>query len=264
MVFGAMILIWINSCNKENAPYVTQPTNEIHLQIAVNHIIMGDPLNFDTLLYKTSTGNQYMVSDLQYFISGIRLHLKDRKWIYVNQDKDIHYVDARNEKTFKWNLPVADGLTDVDSVSFVFGLDEDNNISGRFPDPPERDMFWPEMLGGEYHYMKMNLKWKKPGETETRPFMFHLGIGQMYQGTTTNPDSIIGFIQNYFVVSSPFFFKNPDTKDLSMIINMNIERWFDGKYEFVFADYPNGIMQDQEGMFKAAQNGRKVFDIKVK
>ena len=33
--------------------------------------------------------------------------------------------------------------------------------------------------------------------------MFHIGIGQVYAGNSMNPDSIIGFVQNYFKVSLP-------------------------------------------------------------
>ena len=42
---------------------------------------------------------------------------------------------------------------------------------------------------------------------------------------------------------------------------MNVDRWFDGQNAFNFTAYPMGIMQDQEGMFKACQNGRRVFGL---
>jgi hypothetical protein len=126
-------------------------------------------------------------------------------------------------------------------------------------------MFWPEVLGGGYHYMKMNLKWKAPGISEQTPFMFHLGIGQMYAGNTIDPDSIIGFIQNYFTVSLPFTCQvRSDTPNPVCTIIMNIEKWFDGQYAFDFDDYPKGIMQNQDGMFKGCKNGRNAFMVKAK
>ena len=51
--------------------------------------------------------------------------------------------------------------------------------------------------------MKMNLKWKNNSMSQAFPFMFHLGIGQVYASDTINTDSIIGFVQNYFRVSLP-------------------------------------------------------------
>jgi hypothetical protein len=265
-------LIWITmfflagltllSCVKENSPYIKQPVKGVPIVITFSNLVNKRPLKLDTLNYATSLGYRYMVNDLQYFVSTLRLHQKDKKWLDIGAGAEVHYVDARIPGSEQWSLSVFLPEAEVDSLSFVFGLDADNNISNRFPDPPERDMFWPEVLGGGYHYMKMNLKWDKPGVSELKPFMYHLGIGQMYAGNSIEPDSIIGFIQNYFIVSLPFKFRLQDgvSKPFAMIC-MNIERWFDGVYAFDFEDYPKGIMQNQEGMFKASSNGRKVFSI---
>jgi hypothetical protein len=253
-----------SSCIKENSPNISQPKKDFQVIFSFMHLVNGLPVKFDTLSYETSSGNQYMINDLQYFISCIRMHQKGGKWIDINPDHETHYIDARVPDTWQWILKMTGKEGEMDSVSFVFGLDPENNISYRFPDPPERDMSWPEVLGGGYHYMKMNLKWEKPGMPEQQPFMFHLGIGQMYAGNTIDPDSIIGYIPNYFTVRLPFNYQfQPETADPLWIIIMNIERWFDGPYAFDFADYPKGIMQNQEGMFKATMNGRNAFDIEV-
>lgn len=255
-----------SSCVKENSSSISQPKKDIYLTVSFTHLVKGDLVIFDTLMYATSLGNQYMITDLQYFISGIRLHLKGGKWFDINPDHEIHYIDAHvsNADKKNWTLSVLMPEGEADSISFVFGLDAENNISYRFPDPPERDMFWPEVLGGGYHYMKMNLKWKDPGISEQKPFMFHLGIGQMYTGNTINPDSIIGYIQNYFLINLPLTLKiGPETSKPSCTIIMNIEKWFDGPYAFDFADYPKGIMQNQDGMFKGCKNGRQAFIVKA-
>jgi hypothetical protein len=42
---------------------------------------------------------------------------------------------------------------------------------------------------------------------------------------------------------------------------MNVDKWFDGNNAFDFAAYPNGIMQNEAGMFKACQNGKQAFSI---
>ena len=216
------------------------------------------------MIYETSVGNQYMVTDIQYFISCIRVHQVGGKWMDVNPDHEVHYVDLRLVDTWTWVLKKNFRNITIDSISFVFGLDSENNYSYRFPDPPERDMFWPEILGGGYHYMKLNMKWKNPEMTEVQPFMFHLGIGQVYKGNVVNVDSIIGYVPNYFTVSLPLLpmMKNSES-ETSWIIAMNIEKWFDGSYAFDFAYYPMGIMQNQEGMFKATGNGRNAFDFEV-
>ena len=263
-----MILVIIGlavmSCVKENAPYISQPAKVDNMTISFMHFVDGAPLQLDTLNYLTSAGNQYLVTDLQYFVSCIRLHQAGGKWIDINPDHEIHYVDARIPDTWQWVLAKTPKEVALDSISFVFGLDSENNYSNRFPDPPERDMFWPEVLGGGYHYMKLNLKWKNNEMTDLMPFMFHLGIGQIYKGNVIDPDSIIGYVPNYFIVRLPFYHgsKSGEVKNY-WGIRMNIEKWFDGSYAFDFADYPMGIMQNQEGIFKATGNGRNVFDFEV-
>jgi hypothetical protein len=42
---------------------------------------------------------------------------------------------------------------------------------------------------------------------------------------------------------------------------MNIEKWFDGVNTFDFKNYPKGIMQNQEGMFRGCQNGKNAFSL---
>ena len=95
--------------------------------------------------------------------------------------------------------------------------------------------------------------------TEAMPFMFHIGIGQMYQGDSINTDSIIGYIQNYFEVKSGINLTIVGNKMTYINVIMNIEKWFDGENAFDFSEYPMGIMQCQLGMHRACMNGRKVF-----
>jgi hypothetical protein len=263
-IFFLFSVLLVSSCVKDNSP-VIKPVNEYpSVEITFHHLVNGQPLLFDTLVYTTSTGNHYMVNDLFYFICDLKFHVMNGKWIYPASDNNVWYVDARNETVQKWQFNQSINIQDMDSASFTFGLDAINNISYRFPDPPERDMFWPEILGGGYHYMKLNMKWKKDNQPENMPFMFHLGIGQMYSGNTVNTDSIIGFIQNYFKITLPIVkIRNDNSDIITFQLNMNIDKWFDGKYAFDFADYPNGIMQNQEGMFKACENGRNVFMFEV-
>ena len=258
----AMILS-LNSCLKDNHMewYPKMETNRIPL--VFQHMVNGKQLRLDTLLYTTSIGNHYLVNDLQYFISNVKFHETEGKWNAVGSKSNVHYIDARIDSTQIWeiDIPVLTGR--IDSLLFTFGLDADDNYSFRFNDPPERDMFWPEVLGGGYHFMKMNLKWKSDNINETLPFMFHLGTGQMYAGNSSNPDSIIGFIQNSFIVKIPLTEEiGKDTPPDSWKITMSIENWFDGANLFDFSEYPMGIMQNQEGMFKAINNGKLAFKAK--
>ncbi|MCX6243638.1 MAG: hypothetical protein NTU98_02940 [Bacteroidetes bacterium] len=256
----AILIAIFSSCVKHDSLEVTvyQYSNVI---LTFSHQVKGASLKFDTMLYRTSLGNQYQVSDLQYFISGVYFHQAKGKWQEISTDKGIHYTDARDNYSCSWWLKDQIQAGEYDSIAFTFGLDEKQNFSGRFTDPPERDMFWPDLLGGGYHYMKLNLKWKNDTMVQPLPFMFHLGIGQVYAGNTVNTDSIIGFVQNYFKVILPCKMTLKSGGYHQVMLQMDIARWFDGENAFDFAAYPNGIMQNQDGMYRACLNGRKAFDV---
>ncbi|MFH1298144.1 MAG: MbnP family protein [Bacteroidota bacterium] len=233
------------------------------INIQFKHVFNGIPLVLDTLGWTDDFNNSFEINELQYFISDIRLHLKGGGAYQIATADGIHYVDARIPESHQW-LPVDQIPPAIyDSVSFTFGLNAVKNLSNRFPDPPERDMFWPEILGGGYHYMKLNTKWKNDTVPELRPFMMHLGIGQIYDPVV--PDSIIGYVQNFFFVkldSSAFEIESGKLKTL--VITMHLERWFDGPPNaFNLATMPPGIMQNQPLMHKVCLNGRGVFSVKI-
>src|SRR5450830_1757272 len=175
----SLLLLIICSCTKHHSLEIT-PINYGNIIFTFSHNVNGESLKFDTMLYHTSLGNSYNVTDLQYFISRVSLHSVKGKWHDIATDNGIHYTDARDNFSCSWwvNDLLPDGT--YDTVAFIFGLDQKQNTSGRFTDPPERDMLWPDVLGGGYHYMKMNLKWRNDTMAQSLPFMFHLGIGQVY------------------------------------------------------------------------------------
>ena len=256
-----LLVIGISSCKYDKAE---DTVKESSFTIIFSHLVNGNALLTDTLIYSEPPGNSYMVSDLQYFISDLVFYRRGGTATFITDDDSIHYTDIRVPSTLSWklNTPIPSGI--YDSVSFVFGLNEMKNRSNRFPDPPERDMFWPDILGGGYHYMKMNLKWKNDTMAVSQPFSFHLGIGQTYSSTFPNPDSITAYIQNSFTVTLPLQALELKSNAVQAIeIQMNIEKWFYGEQLFDFATYPDGTMQYESAIHSACLNGKEAFGIKL-
>jgi hypothetical protein len=261
-LLSVFCMLMFQSCNKsgvaeEGAPKATT------LIVSFENTVDSLPLLLDTLIYENASSDFYMISDLQYFISDIKLHRNDGFVYNSLNDNGIHYVDARIPASRQWviNSSVPSGT--FDSISFTFGISAVKNYSYRFPNPPERDMNWPDILGGGYHYMKMNLMWTKSGLSKTFPFNFHLGIGQIYRDNFIDPDSIERYVQNYFFVKLPassFSIGTGETRNI--IITMNINRWFTGNNDFDFAKYPNMMMQNQGAIHNACLNGRNAFTVR--
>ncbi|MEI6683223.1 MAG: MbnP family protein [Bacteroidota bacterium] len=249
-------LFLLAGCSKSSE---TNYTGSGQVQFEFSHQVGQKRLVLDTLLYLTTTNHHYKVADLQYFVSDFILYRQGGKPVRILSGQGIHYVDVRVPVTLAWAPADGIGSGTYDSVSFTFGISAGKNISNTFPNPPERDMAWPDILGGGYHYMKMNLEYTGQAASGLKPFMFHLGIGQLYSTASPNPDSITGYVQNDFRVTIPARFTVVPGKVCRIGFTMQVDRWFDGPETFDFDDYPGGIMQFQEGMHKACLNGRHAF-----
>lgn len=240
-----------SSCSKSNDDEPTVESAKIIFRFS--HFNEGIPQEFDKMKYINVAGNNYLVNEIQYFISDVKLHTTEGNYQLLDQWEDIHYVDTDIPTTHTWQIfdPVTPGM--YKSISFTFGICEEKNQSLMFLNPPERDMFWPVYLGGGYHYMKLNGKWLAADE-QVIPFDFHLGIGQIY----INPDSIIGFIQNYYEVELPcsdFSAVAGDT--LEFEIRMNIENWFKNPHVYNHDVWGGDIMQKQDAMKLGCDNGKQ-------
>ena len=252
---AAFLFLFFISCEKEKP----EPGK---ISITFNSLVDLLPLTVDTVMYENAAGNPYMITEVQYFISKLTLIYHDGQSYSIKDSQGIHYVDSDLPETNVWNImdEVPSGI--IDSVVFIFGLDEETNKSGLFLDPPESYMFWPEQLGGGYHYMKLNGKWLD-AENNLKPFNFHLGIGQNYDTT----GQVTGFVQNYFRISigqpvySSFILNVNPGQLTSFSLHMNVDSWFKTPHTWDFNEWGGMMMQNQAALKAACENGYDVFMI---
>jgi hypothetical protein len=248
-------VLLVSSCKKDDGPEEEQSGK---LTFAFRHQVNGNDIEFDTMKYVNAAGNPYLVNEIQYFISDVTLYKNDGSQMVIDDWKDIWYVDTDLPDTWYWQMKDPIPVGTYDSITFRFGISEEKNQSLMFVNPPESNMFWPEYLGGGYHYMKLNGKWRDP-EGEMRPFNFHLGIGQIYDEN----DSIIGFIHNDFIVHlkhSDFVVEKGKT--VTFEVMMEVNEWFEDPNVFDFNYWGGDIMQNQQAMHTACENGHNVFSVR--
>jgi hypothetical protein len=249
--------VFLLSCKDEEKD--VQPVSG-KIAIHFYHEVNGETMEVDTLKYINTAGNPYMISEIQYFISDVTLYKEDGTSKLIDDWKDIHYVDTDLPESFTWEVYDEIPAGHYDSISFTFGISQEKNISFMYVNPPESYMFWPEYLGGGYHYLKLNGKWLEAGQTTiTTPFNCHLGIGQIYY---SYPDSITGYIHNDFRVSLPgssFDVAEGGTRQINL--TMNIEKWFKEPHVYNFDEWGSYTMQNQEAMQTLKENGHNVFTI---
>lgn len=207
--------------------------------------------------YLISSGEEIKVSEIQYFISNMVLHKDDGTTEKVSSDDYVHYIDIATPTSLMWKLnqPVKQGV--YTALSFTFGFEPSYNVSNRFANPPESLMFWPEVLGGGYHYMKLNGKWKIPGASTDTNFGVHMGIGQTWSNGQT-----VAFHHNQFTAKDTVFFFIAQGGSTQLNITMDVKQWFENPVVWNFSQFGGAIMQNQTAMETLKGNGWNVFSVK--
>ena len=246
-IFMAALL----SCNK--------PRECADFDLLVDYEINEGPLQFDTLCYTNEAGNTFLITEVQWFLSNIELENEAGDWTTLHQRDLSDTLDASRVFYIDTNIPESQTLHaqpipigHYSSLRFTFGLDEADNYTGLFNDPPESEMFWPEMLGGGYHYMKLNGKYVNE-EGRLAPLAVHLGIGQNEDHTE--------FYQNYFIVEIPVDITIKANTENQLHLAMVIDNWFRNPHTYDFNVWGSHIMQNQSAQRMLNGNGQDVFKI---
>ncbi len=253
-LFFFLLILIFSACEEK----VEQGNIELHF----NHLIENKAIIFDSMCYTNEANNLYLITEIKWFVSRLCL-FKNGKKINITVNDGIHYIDTELKNTLIWKIDQKIEAGNYDSLQFIFGMNEIDNISNRFVNPPETSMAWPRTLGGGFHYMMINGKFIRSDEVVSA-MNVHMGIGQVYEGITYSVDSIINFIHNYFTVT----LKNPFTieknKTRSIFINMQIENWFKNPHIYDHNYWGSHIMQKQDAMQMLKENAWNVFEIEVK
>ena len=163
----------------------------------------------------------------------------------------LHYIDTQLSETqllSSQTLPAGR----YRALRFTFGLDEADNRTGRFANPPESNMFWPEPLGGGYHYMKLNGRWQD-GEGLLVPLNIHLGTGQN--------ETLTEFYPNHFSVTLPAELTLSPGQHTEAELRMTVDNWFRSPHVYDFGTDGSAIMQNQAAQAKLKENGADVFSL---
>ena len=249
ILFSFCIILGMISCQKKHTGDLT---------VNFKSMVYNSPIKLREMIYVNAAENPYQVNEIKYFISKFFLIKSDGNWVKITDNSGIHYADLSDAKTLKWTLKdVEEG--EYKGIAFIFGLDEQDNKSHRFPNPPESNFSWPDILGGGYHYLQINGKYKdRSGEEKS--MNFHSGIGQLYKNNVLHADSIYAYIHNYFSVKLPVNFKIEKGKTSHLDLIMNVDAWFDAPIVYDHNYFGSGIMQNQQAQAVIKENGKNVFE----
>lgn len=206
----------------------------------------------ECLPYTNSAGQQYNVQTLNYIISDIKLHNTDGGSVLV---KDIHFIDASDISTLSLDIEIdfTDDIT-YHSISFTMGLENSMNINNEYLNEDwHSTMVWPEMMGGGYHYMKLE------GAYETESTFYNTHTGGLE--TVDNPERTDHSFSCTGPTNDPLFIIQTPLNSIAVItINMEINNWFQNPNTFTLTN--DGIMGDATKQAILQANGQEdVFSI---
>ena len=148
-----------------------EPTKESgSLVINVQHEVDNMSIEQGKIMYKNAANNVYSITRLEYYLSNFKFVDADGEVVGYN---DVFYINAFDTSTHTLvfdNLPSAN----YSEVRYNFGLTPAQNTSNSLPNTNENaNMFWPEMMGGGYHFMKLEGRFKD--STALTGYAIHLG-----------------------------------------------------------------------------------------
>lgn len=232
-----LLSLVFTSCNKDSKVENT-PVGSILFEFA--HRAGTDSLIFDNSFYTNAAGNEFRVSYLKYFISGVCLY-KNEKVIFESNARPTSingkYLEYSNK--LEQNIPVGK----YDSISFSMGLVPEYNSHDAFElNYNDLGMYWPIDLGGGYHFMKFEGHWKDGDDFGT--FAFHLG----------NNDNLL-------TVGFPISQQIEDNITNNMTVIMDVNEWFANPYLYDLTKEDGYTMGNGPQMQILVNNGHNVFSI---
>lgn len=215
--------------------------DDLKIDIQFRHFINNESLVLNDLIYTNQGGEIYSVQRLMYVISDLKLYCENGDIIYLDNFYFLN-LDDINSLTINDIIVPSTCI----SISFTFGFSNVNNLSNVYLNSSNNFhnlMFWPDLLGGGYHYLKLEGKYYNSNQEE----QFY----NTHTGALNGTDYSFDYNQD---ISS----ENYNT----LYIDMNINNFYNSPI-YNFENFGSGIMQNESAQQLIFTNLEDVFSISV-
>ena len=232
------------SCSEENI------TENVNITLKFTHNWDGVPVNssdFNSFKFSNANGESISIERLRYLVSSIAFNNTSSSQTSSN----AHFlVDVGEEKTSLSLFQIP--FSKLKTLSFVFGLRDNDNQDGIYQDLNSASFNVPEMLGGGYHYMQFDGKYKDTNNQDSN-FNYHA----IRAVDRTNPNNLI-FEDTSFEVN----LGNINiTGDATIEIKMNIAEWFKNPNLWDLNQLNTVLMPNFNAQKLISANGKSVFSL---
>lgn len=196
-----------------------------------------------TTIFTNENNDELTIARLRYLISNIRLTNSNGLTTNVEGHQLVDISDA-STLSFNPNIMIPQGSY---SLSFVYGLNEEDNVSGAYADLNAASWNWPEELGGGYHFMQMDGQYDV-NTTAPKPYNYHNGTARVSEGV---------FEQNFVEVTIPNAIEVTEGGAIEII--MDVSEWYKNPYTWDLSVYDISLMANYDAQKKMNLNAATVF-----
>ena len=236
------VIIAFTSCKDDTDCCVNlEPVN---VTLKFTHNWDGTPVtasDFNSFNYVTENGESVSMERLRYVVSNINLGGESKPYQLVDLGINSGFEIIFNN--------VAQG---VNNLNFTFGFSDADNIDGVYQDLNTVSFNVPGMLGGGYHYMQFDGKYKDTNNLDAN-FNYHA----IRAVNRSDPNNLI-FEDTSFLVD---FGSVTITNNATIEIKMNIAEWFKNPNTWDLNQLNTVLMPNFEAQKLISANGKSVFSL---
>lgn len=236
------VIIAFTSCKDDTDCCVNlEPVN---VTLKFTHNWDGTPVtasDFNSFNYVTENGESVSMERLRYVVSNINLGGESKPYQLVDLGINSGFEIIFNN--------VAQG---VNNLNFTFGFSDTDNIDGVYQDLNTVSFNVPGMLGGGYHFMQFDGKYKDTNNLDTN-FNYHA----IRAVDRSDPNNLI-FEDTSFLVD---FGNVTITNNATIEIKMNIAEWFKNPNTWDLNQLNTVLMPNFEAQRLISANGKSVFSL---
>ena len=234
------VIIAFTSCKDDTDCCVNlEPVN---VTLKFTHNWDGTPVtasDFNSFNYVTENGESVSMERLRYVVSNINLGGESKPYQLVDLGINSGFEIIFNN--------VAQG---INNLNFTFGFSDADNIDGVYQDLNTVSFNVPGMLGGGYHYMQFDGKYKDTNNLDAN-FNYHA----IRAVNRSDPNNLI-FEDTSFLVD---FGSVTITNNATIEIKMNIAEWFKNPNTWDLNQLNTVLMPNFEAQKLISANGKSVF-----
>jgi hypothetical protein len=225
------------SCKNDKEEDLPQ-SPQAYISVSLLFECDGASLVKDQFNYTNAAGNNYSLNRLQFFLADFTFVRPDSTEVKSDEVFLIDYFAGKNRSFSITKIPQGNYI----GLKFCIGLPPSQNLTGALPNTLENvNMAWPDMMGGGYHFLKMEGQFKFSGNVYG--YALHLGKN----AHLVKVESVKAW--------------NHSGNASSLIMKVNINEWFRTPHVYDLNTDGNYTMGSDSLMLKIAENGVDVITL---